>query len=136
MNQAIPVVLDTNVLVSAFWSADGTPSKIVHLIPSGILLPCYSDEILNEYKEVLSRPAFNFTSAQVDELVKKYEKFGKAISLVSSNISFHDESDRKFYDVAKACNALLITGNIRHYPQEKFIMPPLSFYRYILGRQD
>lgn len=49
MIEPIPVVLDTNVLVSAFWSANGVPSKILHLIPDGVLVPYYSDEILNEY---------------------------------------------------------------------------------------
>ena len=30
-----------------------------------------------------------------------------------------DESDRKFYEVAKFCHAPLITGNIKHFPDEE-----------------
>lgn len=130
----IPVVLDTNVLVSSFWSADGVPSKIVHLIPEGVFIPCYSNEILNEYENVLHRPVFNFTATQVKELLERFAKHGRVVSPVPSNVPFFDEADRIFYDVAKAMDALLVTGNVRHYPKEAFIMPPLNFYRYILGR--
>jgi hypothetical protein len=38
-----------------------------------------------------------------------------------------DETDRKFYDVASACGALLITGNLKHYPSEPFIISPAGF---------
>ena len=136
MIQAIPVVLDTNVLVSSLWSADGVPSKIVHLIPDGAIVPCYSDEIVYEYKTVLARPAFNFTPEQVNDLLCRYIKYGKFVSPTPSKIPLYDETDRIFYDAAQEGDALLITGNIRHYPKEPFIMPPMYFYRYILGRRD
>jgi len=38
-----------------------------------------------------------------------------------------DETDRVFYDTAKASGAILITGNIRHYPAMPFIMTPADF---------
>jgi hypothetical protein len=40
-----------------------------------------------------------------------------------------DETDRKFYDVAQSVNAWLITGNIRHYPPDPFVMLPAEFLR-------
>jgi predicted nucleic acid-binding protein len=40
-----------------------------------------------------------------------------------------DEDDRKFYDVAKAALAFLITGNIRHFLPEPFIVTPVDFLR-------
>jgi len=39
-----------------------------------------------------------------------------------------DESDRTFYDTAKTCGAVLVTGNMRHYPSESFIMTPAKFW--------
>jgi hypothetical protein len=39
-----------------------------------------------------------------------------------------DESDRKFYDAAKACHAILITGNQKHFPKENFIVSPAEFW--------
>jgi predicted nucleic acid-binding protein len=38
-----------------------------------------------------------------------------------------DETDRKFFDVAKACEAVLITGNRKHYPQDPLIITPAEF---------
>jgi hypothetical protein len=38
-----------------------------------------------------------------------------------------DESDRKFFDAAKTCGAVLITGNKKHYPPEPFILSPAEF---------
>ena len=38
-----------------------------------------------------------------------------------SDIPFADPADKKFYEVAKHCHALLITGNIKHFPNESFI---------------
>ena len=39
------------------------------------------------------------------------------------DISFiSDESDRKFYEVAKFTNAILVTGNLKHYPKENNIV--------------
>jgi predicted nucleic acid-binding protein len=46
-----------------------------------------------------------------------------------SIISMTDEDDRIFYDTAKASNAFLITGNIRHFPQESFILTPANFLK-------
>jgi len=40
--------------------------------------------------------------------------------------------DRKFYDVAKASHACLITGNIRHFPKEPFILTPAGFLKEYL----
>jgi len=40
-----------------------------------------------------------------------------------------DETDRIFYDTAKNTASILITGNIRHYPNEKFILTPTEFLK-------
>jgi predicted nucleic acid-binding protein len=52
---------------------------------------------------------------------------GVQIAHTSSNIVLPDETDRVFYDVARASEAILITGNIRHYPNEPFIQTPADF---------
>ena len=133
MSQGIHAVLDTNILVSAFWSADGIPSKIIRLIPDGIVVPYYCVEILREYRTVLMRPAFRFPPAKIDELMRLYVKYGQFVSPTPSNVSLPDESDRVFYDTAQISNAILITGNMKHFPKEPFVMAPSDFYRYILG---
>ena len=56
-------VLDTNVLVSALLSSkDNTATvQVVSKAISGELIPVYSNDIMKEYKEVLSRKKFGFS---------------------------------------------------------------------------
>jgi len=131
MNNIIDTVIDTNVLVSALWSKVGNPSKIAHLIPDGKIVPHFCDEILNEYKSVLSRPSFDFSYAEIEELLRQLVKYGKNVVVYKSNIPLPDESDRIFYDTAKTSEAILITGNTKHFPPEEFIMTPSEFLRLI-----
>ena len=124
------VVLDTNVLVSALWTSDGNPALVAHLIPSGSIVPCYCNAILDEYRVVLSRPRFHFSQHQITQLIDNIKKYGKAVVPGKSDMSLPDESDRVFYDTAKECGAILITGNTRHYPLENFIMTPTQFLSF------
>ncbi|MCL2634257.1 MAG: putative toxin-antitoxin system toxin component, PIN family [Oscillospiraceae bacterium] len=123
----INIVIDTNILVSALWSENSNPYKIMHMLPSNRFTLCFNDKILIEYKTVLSRPAFGFNASQVDSLLLKIVKFGKNVEVTPSSVKLPDEDDRKFYDTAKECNAVLVTGNIKHFPVEKFIMTPKDF---------
>jgi predicted nucleic acid-binding protein len=47
-----------------------------------------------------------------------------------------DEDDRIFYDTAKEGDAILITGNFRHYPNEPFIMKPSAFWALIKSKDN
>jgi putative PIN family toxin of toxin-antitoxin system len=124
------VVLDTNVLVSALL-ANGPPSAIVDLIANGKLIPFYNDLIISEYWDVLKRPKFNFHSFQVFRLIDDIVKSGIVAEIHEpSDMPMIDEDDRKFYDVAKAALAFLISGNIRHFPPEPFIVTPVGFLRH------
>ena len=44
------VVIDTNVLVSALWSKDGSPARVVSMMLSDIITPCY--DYSDEYSEI------------------------------------------------------------------------------------
>jgi hypothetical protein len=46
-----------------------------------------------------------------------------------------DETDRKFYDVAKATDAILITGNTKHYPNEPFVLTPAAFVQRYYSKE-
>ena len=124
-------VLDTNILVSAFWSSCGTPARLVSLVWTGKVIPCYSSGIIEEYMAVLRRPAFNFSVAEVTGFLRHFRKAGFAVEVEPSIIFMPDESDRKFYDVAKVCGAVLITGNKKHYPREVFVLTAAEFLQSI-----
>jgi len=126
------VVLDTNILVSALLTS-GPPAFIVDLIADGKIIPFYSILIMEEYYEVLSRKKFNFNSMQINRLIDDITRVGIAVEgKPSANNKKVDKDDKIFYDAAKEANAFLITGNIKHFPKEDFIVTPnqfCSFYR-------
>ena len=121
------VVLDTNVLVSALWTPAGNASTIVGLILSDRIVPCFDYRIIDEYLAVLRRPRLAFSAGQVNQLLNEITGRGLSVTVSPSEIALSDESDRKFYDVAKFCEAYLVTGNIRHYPDDPDIISPASF---------
>lgn len=128
------VVLDTNVLVSALWSQNSKPAEILNAVIARRFQVCYDYRILAEYEAVLRRPKFRFASWQIDWLLDLLVKSG--ISVVPDplpQIPFADESDRKFLEVARFCAAPLITGNVKHYPEDSAILTVAAFYEAYFG---
>ena len=115
------VVFDTNILVSALLSPSGKPAQIFRRFLSGELQLCVDERILAEYETVLHRPKFRFEPNQVDVILQFIRAHSLNIAPPVSDIPFADPADKKFYEVAKHCHALLITGNIKHFPNESFI---------------
>ena len=121
------VVIDTNVLVSALLSRDGAPAKVISMVLNGIITPCYDYRIICEYREVLKRPKFTFSDSEINSLIDWFESNGQSVIAEPISQKFDDEEDKKFYEVAKHCNVILITGNLKHFPNEPFIMSPIDF---------
>ena len=121
------VVLDTNIIISAALVSVGKPAKIIELISDDNIALVYNDTILNEYKDVLSRERLGFSiesqRAAIDMIIDK----GILIKANISTIPMIDEDDRIFYDTAVSGNAILITGNKKHFPVESMVMTPSEF---------
>jgi putative PIN family toxin of toxin-antitoxin system len=123
----IKAVIDTNVLVSAALSNAGSPAKIIELISDGKIDVYFDDYILSEYKEVFSSRKFSFSIERQSIAIELLSKNGKLIKPDVSDIPLIDERDRAFYDTANTIDAYLVTGNIKHYPDESKIMTPAQF---------
>ena len=121
------VVIDTNILVSALWSRNGAPARVVGLVLSGHLIPCYDHRIMLEYRQVLQRPKFRFRPAEINALLDWFKQIGRSVVPAPVDVPFSDEADRKFYEVAKYCGAVLITGNLKHFPSDKAVMSVSEF---------
>jgi len=124
---AVKVVLDTNILVSSLITLRGNCSAILKLAVERKILIFYNTEILNEYKRVLHYPKLSFAPSKIKTHLNLILRKGIAFETSKSTIEMIDESDRKFYDLHKAANAILITGNIKHFPKEDSIMKPADF---------
>lgn len=121
------VVLDTNVLVSALLSPGGKPAYILKQFIDGDFILCYDERIIREYSEVLSRPKFRFRSETVNTLIECIRAAGLAVTPAPLSVPFTDEADKKFYEVAKHCNATLVTGNLKHFPQDPLVKSVQEF---------
>lgn len=123
------LVLDTNVLVSALWSPGRRPGEIVNAAIMGRFTLCYDFRILDEYERVLRYPKFRFEEWEIRALLEPLIKNG--LSVVAEPLPhapFTDESDRRFYEVARFCGAPLVTGNLAHFPREPAVMSVAEFY--------
>ncbi len=121
------VVIDTNILVSSLWSKNGAPAQVMGMVFNGKLVPCYDYRIMNEYRVVLERPKFQFSQAEINSLLEWIETSGRSMVAEISAEPFVDEADRKFYEVAKSCHAVLITGNKKHFPKKDWIVSVSEF---------
>jgi len=129
----VNIVLDTNVLVSALWSANNKPAAIVNSVLARRFFVCYDYRILKEYYSVLRRAKFGFADWEIQGMLSFISKNG--ISVIADqlpDVPFTDESDKKFYEVAKFCHAPLITGNTKHYPRDSSILTVADFYQMYL----
>ena len=123
------------MIVSALWTPSGKAAYIVNQVITGNLKLCHDYRILTEYREVLSRPKFKFSSWQINFLLETFERDGiSVIADALTDVPFTDESDKKFYEVAKFCNAPLVTGNLKHYPQADLVKSVAEYYSEIVGR--
>ena len=111
----IRVVLDTNVLVSGLLSPSGPPGRIVDLVTNRQIQIVYCDEILIEYIDVLSRRELRITPEAAASLIDEIRNRGTNVAAGSWPLSVPDDSDSIFLCAASEGDAVLITGNLRHY---------------------
>ena len=128
MANKVFAVIDTNVIVSALISTkpETPPLSVMAHVYSGIITPVFNDEILQEYREVLSREKFRLSPAQVDDALSVIRDYG--LNLERTKVEdepFPDPKDEVFYEVALSKEgAYLVTGNIRHFPKMPFVVTP------------
>ena len=123
------VVVDTNVLVSALLSSkeDSATVQIVKKILDGDLVPIFSEAVKKEYREVLHRSKFGLSGDVVEYLLSALFKSGITLEPSPSGIVIADPKDLPFYELVlekRKDQPYLITGNVRHFPKETFVVTP------------
>ena len=107
------IVIDTNVLISAALSPDGTARKALNKAQKKFKI-AQSEETYQELKTRISKPKFDKYISDADrqdflDVVKKYSQF---IEIKSQVNTCRDADDNKFLELAKDSNAeFLITGD-------------------------
>jgi putative PIN family toxin of toxin-antitoxin system len=113
------VVLDTNVLVSGLLSPLGPPAQVLALTIAGELIAAYDPRVLSEYRDVLRRPEFGFAKHRVRDVLDQLERDGLPVVPRPLRGRLPDPSDEPFLEVAAAAGAVVVTGNLRHFPSSR-----------------
>ena len=134
-----PVVVDTNVLISALLFG-GTPGKLIELWKTGTIRPTASREIIDEYLRVLAYPKFRLTENEIGYLLYReiLPHFKIVIAEQGKSIVTADPSDDKFIWCALAGKAEYIITSDMHLlflrsHQGISILTPSAFLKSVFG---
>jgi len=135
---AVKVVVDTNVLVSAFLFG-GKPGKLILLWQRDTIRPLASKEIIEEYLRVLTYPKFKLAEEDINFLL--YQEILPYFEVIDvkpgPSIIKKDPEDDKFIRCALAGKARCIISGDRHllalktYQKVK-ILTPLDFFQIVV----
>lgn len=125
-------VIDTNVLVSSLLTKnlDSATVSVIKLIVDGSVTPVFSDEILQEYNDVLHRKKFHFRHENIQKLLDIFSYFGWKITPHTADYELPDPKDVPFYEVTmeiKENHGYLVTGNKKHFPGKPYIVDAREF---------
>ena len=120
-------VIDTNVIVSALLTRnpEAATVNILETLFQGRIIPLLSDDIINEYVDVLHRPKFRFPEELANSVILAIEHRSIRPGRTHSEEVFPDPKDAVFYEVALSKDdAYLITGNTKHFPRTPIVVTP------------
>jgi len=135
------VVLDTNVIVSASISAVGPPAKIIMgWVLAGTVHIATSPRVVAEYREVVRRAKFhryNLPPRWLEYLIQE------SIHLPDSNswpYTCPDPKDTPFLALAHGAGAWLVTGNLKHFPENVrkgvTVLSPADYLAHLSGDES
>jgi len=112
----VRVVIDTNIFVSSFFNPKGNPKRIIDLWKNRKITICITEEILEEYVEVLAKLGFSH-EPELEELLKLFNKKNNIVYIASTpkfNLIKDDPDDNKFIECAAAAQAQYIISGDKH----------------------
>ena len=131
---SVYAVIDTNVIISSLLTHNQkSPTRIVlDMVREGRIVPMVNSDITEEYLEVLSRSKFHFSSCDVSEIMGVFSDRGEIFVPDSLRGEFVDLNDVIFYETYLLKDgAYLVTGNLKHFPVEPRIIPPVDMVRIL-----
>lgn len=129
-------VIDTNVIVSALITKNpqSPPNMVLREVLDGKIIPLYHTEIIEEYKEVLSRTKFHLKTETIQTVINSITSNGIKVEPKPTGEIFVDMDDLIFYEVAmekRDDDAYIVTGNKKHYPVRDFIVTPSEMLKIL-----
>ena len=126
----LKVVIDTNVFISSFFG--GIPREIIDYWKKGEITLCLSQEIIEEYIEVLNRLGLKDKN-EIQNLTKLFAEGYHAIFTAKTpdiEVIGDDPDDNKFIECAVALDSkIIISGdnhlkNLKKYVDIEIMSPP------------
>ena len=117
------VIIDTNIIVSALAISnnDSPVVRVMELFYDDKITVYYSDDIIDEYKRVLSRKEFKLEKNIIGNFINIFKSKAKYIKPKDIKEELINNTDIPFYALVldkKIYDAKLLTGNIKHYPKK------------------
>lgn len=115
------------------------PGQITNEALGGDIIPLICDGIIEEYREVLSRPKFKFDPLMVDILIDGIIDRGIFIDAKPIHEMMPDPKDVVFYEVVMESKkdheeSYLVTGNIKHFPIKPYVVTPKEMLDIVKGK--
>ena len=137
--EALRVVLDTNVLVSALLYRDGELAWLPQAWEARTVLPLASEAVVNELRRVLlqlGQRKFGLDPAAIEQIIVRYLEFTEAVQIDAGASAAmpkcRDPDDQKFVELAVLGRADILAtsdqqllGLARRTPFA--ILPPVKF---------
>jgi len=131
----LKVVVDTNVFISSFFG--GRPREIINLWKNGKILLCLSQEIIEEYLEVLNRLGLKDNNDLANLTRLFAEGYNCIFTTKTPNIEVveDDPDDNKFLECAVALESKIIISGDKHLKDiKKYIDIEILSPREFIGR--
>lgn len=137
MGSKVFAVIDTNVIVSALISKnpESSPLLVLAHVYSGTITPVFNAEIIQEYRNVLSRKKFHLNPLDIEDALLVIQDYGLNVERTEvKDEVFPDPNDIVFYEVKMSKeDAYLVTGNIKLFPKKPFVVTPREMVKIIDG---
>lgn len=130
-------VLDTNIVVSGLRSPEGSSASILKLAQTRIFRWYVSEEILNEYEEVLTRASLGLKLPQITKFLGMLRRTCIMAAPTKVVKATSDPDDNMFLECALEARAdYVVTGNVRHFParfQNIRVIQPRRFLSILMA---
>jgi putative PIN family toxin of toxin-antitoxin system len=99
----------------------GNEALILLAIHQGLVHPCFTEDIFEEYAAVLARPKFAFPPDEIAAALAMFHNQGELFQPEVSGPVSSDPADTKFLHCAQAAQAdYIVTGNKRDFPDAPY----------------
>ena len=127
-----PIVIDTNVFVSALRAKDslaGASRALLRAVLNGKYLPLFGNALWLEYEDLLGRPVWTDNTSHEERVtvLKALASAGRWVSIYYGwRPNLPDEGDNHLIELAVAGNALaIVTYNVKDLRRGELAWPNL-----------